>query len=72
MVESGCGARLALKSLAQFGPVGKMRGLHLDGDDAVQPRVSRAVHLAHPASANRASDLIWSEFGTWSGRHKWP
>ena len=35
----------------------KQLGQHLDGDVAVQPRVARAVDLAHAARADRRQDL---------------
>ena len=35
---------------------------HFDGDDAVQPRVARPVHLAHAACADGRDDLIGAEF----------
>src|SRR5262249_44420222 len=36
--------------------VGARFGEHLDGDVAMQPRVARAIDLAHPAGAHRARD----------------
>ena len=37
---------------------GERRGQHLDRDLAAEPRVARAVDLAHPAGAERRDDLV--------------
>jgi hypothetical protein len=37
-----------------------MRGQNLDGYSAAQPRVARAINLAHPARAQGAEDLVRS------------
>ena len=33
-------------------------GQNLDGDVAAEPRVARAIDLAHPAGAERRDDLV--------------
>src|SRR5260370_38372445 len=38
---------------------------------ALQPRVAGAVHLAHPARAERRDDVIGSEFCPRSQGHSW-
>jgi hypothetical protein len=43
----------------------------LDGDIARETRVPSAVHLAHPASANQADDLVRAQAGAWSQGHGW-
>src|SRR6266404_2498739 len=67
MIQAGNSARFALESFAQFGTIRKMRRQNFDGDDAVEPRVARAVHLTHPARADRGENFIWAESS--SGRH---
>src|SRR6267378_4214362 len=44
----------------------------LDGDDAVQARITRTVHLAHSARAQRREDFVGPEFGARSKRHTLP
>src|SRR5260370_36625699 len=41
----------------------------LDGDDAVQPRITRLPHLAHAALADGRDDFIRAEFVAWLERH---
>jgi hypothetical protein len=36
-------------------------GQHLDRHFAAQPRISRPIHLPHPARAERREDLVRSE-----------
>ena len=50
----------------------KLRRQNLYRHDAVQPRVPRAIHLAHPARAERCDDFVRAKFGAWSERHDWP
>ena len=47
-----------------------MRGQDLDGDAAIQPRVARAIDLAHAAGADRLTDLIRTEAGAKRQRHR--
>ena len=58
MVEGGGGARL----LQEAPPAVRIGDLvvrqDLDRDGAVQPRVARAIHLAHPARAKKGFDFI--------------
>jgi len=55
MVESGDGARLALKSL-------HVRGVHgFDGHRAAQSRIGRFVDLTHSARADQFQQLVWPE-----------
>ena len=48
-----------------------MRGKNLDGDDALEPCIQRAIHLAHAASSKRGLDLVGSEFGASDECHPW-
>jgi len=42
---------------------GKMFGKNLDGNDAVEPRISGAMHLAHSAGADRGDDFVRAQSG---------
>jgi hypothetical protein len=64
VVERGDRARLLLEA----------RGLpgvqRLDGDDAAEARVERAVHLAHSPGADAALDFVGTEAGPRRQRHE--
>ena len=51
------------KPLAGGGVVGQVRRQHLEGDGAVQARISRTVDLPHAARAGGADDLVGAEPG---------
>ena len=53
--------RLALESRQALLVLGERRGQDLDRDLALQPRVGRAVDLAHPALAELGGDLVGAE-----------
>ena len=57
--EAGVCGRLA----REFG------GENLDGDGAIEPRVSGFVDFAHTAGAQRRNDLIGTESGSGGERH---
>ncbi len=59
--QGGYGAGLTLESLPCRSVIGEVRRKHLDGDGPLKPRVTRLPHLAHPACAYTADDLIWAE-----------
>ena len=42
----------------------KMGGKNLDGYRAIEPRVPRAIHLAHAARPERRLNLVWTESRT--------
>ena len=46
------GARLAIEALAHGWAGGIATADDFDGNDAVEPRVTGAIHLAHPACAD--------------------
>ena len=58
--QSGGGARFLLEAAARFG-VDEVGGQDLERHVAAQPRVARAVHLAHAADADRIDDFVRSE-----------
>ena len=55
MIQRGRGARFLLEAAQTVGVGGKGRGQHFDGDIASEPRIARAIHLAHPAGSERAT-----------------
>ena len=60
MVEGPGGARLAVEPMDEVGR--RQRGVdHLDGDVAAQPRVARAIDLAHAAGPEASDDLVGAE-----------
>jgi hypothetical protein len=73
MIERREHFRLALKTRDTVAIAGKRRGKDLDGDIALQPRISGAIHLAHATSTNRGGDFVWAEASAEGERHaKWP
>ena len=69
MLQRRDGARFALEALAQLRVGGERVGQDLDGDGAIEPRVTRAVDLAHPARAERRDDLVRAEPRTRGDSH---
>ena len=63
MVQRRDRVGLALESRHRLGIVRKRLGKHLHRDLAIQLRVPRPVHLAHPARAERCEDLVRAEAG---------
>ena len=51
MIQGRQDVRLALKAREAAGIVGERLGQHFDRDLAVQLRIARPIHLAHPAGA---------------------
>ena len=65
VVERRDGLGLALEARQAVGMGGHVLGQHLDRDLAAEPRVARAIDLAHPARAERRDDLVGAEPGAW-------
>ena len=63
MVQRGGGARFLLEALQALGVGRERRGQDLDGDVAPEPRIARAIDLAHPARADGGEDFIRAETG---------
>jgi hypothetical protein len=63
MVQSTCRLGLVLEAAKAVGILRNIAGQDLDGNVALQPLVSRPVHLPHPASAQRRQDLVGAETG---------
>jgi hypothetical protein len=64
MVERRDGPRLALEPRADFRAGREMLRQHLDGNVAPEPRIAGAIHLAHPAGAERRHDFVGAEAGS--------
>jgi len=58
VVQAGDCLGLALKTLPQNWIFGEMRRKNFDGDNAVQARVSGAVHFTHATRAQRREDFV--------------
>ena len=59
-----------LQSIAQRVAVnGGCGGEDLDGDRTPEPRVTRSIHGAGPARAQRRFDVVWAKAGPW-GNHQ--
>jgi hypothetical protein len=63
VIERGHRAGLPLESLEPFRARRHLGRQHLESHVAAEPRVSRAIDLAHPARADRRDDLVGSEAG---------
>ena len=64
MVQGCDRARFALESLTSIW-IGKCRGQDFERNVAVQTRVTRAIHFAHPACAEESDDLVPAKMGAW-------
>jgi hypothetical protein len=69
MVERGSRLRLLYESPATALVGDAMRGQHLDGHLAPEPRIAGAIDLAHAPGANQAEDLVGAEPRTWLQGH---
>ncbi len=69
MVERGNGTRLLLKAVQPFGVLREGVRQHLDGDIALQTRVSRAEDLSHAAFTQQRANFIRPEPGAWFEGH---
>src|SRR6202022_2746251 len=70
MRERRRGPGLALESGERLLVAGQLGRKDLDGDLAAELRVTRAVHLAHAAGAERRGDLVGSEACAGSKSHR--
>ena len=69
MIQTGYGFGFSLESLSAPG-IRRELQQNLDGDGALQPRVSRTVDLTHPAHTERRRDFIRPKLLTWSQSHR--
>ena len=70
VIERGDGAGLALEPLQPLRARGHLGRQHFESDVAAEPRVPRAVDLAHPARADRRDDLVGAEAGAGRQCHR--
>ena len=70
MIQRGEHLRFALKSREAFGIGDERLGQDLDRDRAIELRIARAIHLAHPACPERCANLIRAEPCA-SGQRHW-
>ena len=54
-------ARFTLQRFAASAGIAELAGQHFDRDIAVEPCITRAIHLTHAASANQLDDLECAE-----------
>src|SRR5262249_43414778 len=71
MIQARNGLGFAFEALLTNRIGGQMRWQNLDCDRTFQPRIPRAIHLPHPACAQRREDFIRSKPCAWTERHKW-
>jgi hypothetical protein len=64
VIEAGDHARLALEPDAGVGVAGDVWRQQLDGDAAIEPRVTSPIDLAHPAGADCRDDFVRPETST--------
>ena len=69
MREGGNRLRLGREARERLGVARQLLGQHLDRDLALEPRVPRAVDLAHAAGAERGNDLVRAEPGSCRKTH---
>ncbi len=70
MIEEPGGAGLLLEAAQARRVLGEVGGEDLDGDLAPQPRILRAVDLAHPTGAERRDDLVGAKPGADAQSHR--
>jgi hypothetical protein len=63
MVQRGDGTRFALEAFGEFFVS------NFDGDNPIEPRVARLVHLAHAAGAKASDNLVRPELVADGERH---
>ena len=61
MVKGGDSARFAFEAAATAAIAGDLANQDLDGDVAAEPRVTRAIHLAHAAGTQRGEHFVRAE-----------
>jgi hypothetical protein len=61
MIQSRDAAGFPFEALAQLTRRRHVRGKHLDGHGAIEPRIASAVDLSHAARAEQCDDFIGAE-----------
>ena len=62
MIQRGRSASFLLETAQAICVGGEISRQYFDGDDAVQARVSRPIHLAHAARSDGPQYLVWPKF----------
>ena len=70
MIQRGGGLRFLLEPAETIGIAGHVARKDLDGNRAIEPRVARAVHLAHAPRTDGLGDFIRAKTRTWGERHR--
>ena len=70
MIEGGDALRLAREAGTAMGIGGATFEQHFERDVAMQLRIARAIHLAHPAGADQRHDFVRSEMNAWREGHR--
>ena len=71
MVQNAGCLRLLLEAAQPVGVLRERRRKDLDGHVAAEPRVLRAIHLPHPARAERGQDLVGAQTGSGCQGQAW-
>jgi hypothetical protein len=61
MVQRGDRFSLARESCPELGVARQLRRENLHRYGAIQARVARPIHLAHPPSTDVGQDFVWAE-----------
>ena len=69
VIQDAGGPRLLLEAAQASGVLRERRRQHLDRDLAAEPRILRAVDLAHAPGADRVEDLVGPELRPGHERH---
>ncbi len=69
MIQTRNSSCFTLEALLPDGIGRKLSRNNLDRNCSIQPRVPRAIHLAHPARAQRRHDLVRPKFAPGCERH---
>ena len=70
MIERGGRARFLLEPAQPIGVTGERRRQDLDGDVAAEPRVARAIDLAHAARTDGVDDFVGAKARSWRQHHQ--
>jgi hypothetical protein len=72
MIQARDGFGFALEALLANRIRRELRWQNLDCHGALEARVSRPIHFAHPACAKRRRDFVGAKMCAWRERHKLP
>src|SRR5688572_29075663 len=70
MVQRGGGLGFLLEPAEAIGILRDVAWKDFDGNRAIEPRVARAVHLAHAPCTDRRGDLVGAKARTRGERHR--